>query len=497
MSKRRTYRIKKSVFAGSPIAKVSWRDWAFQLVLLGELAVREDGVELARRLRDSIAEVTGSHFDGTMSNWRQIHDSHRDRLAAVRAAVPEFFDGCNWAIFSLFSLGIPDENGAMAEPSSEQTQRILSILRAMSSPRSVLSTRVKALSLLLTNGDDFLVRVRKLFRAPDTSTASAIRARWLGLRALSPEVDSGFIVAMLDFGAELPCVGTVYVSPNRRPWPMEGLREIHEALDGLYVSFLASLGAPLNADMSDVMAGSMLRVKHLVSRILEASSEDDGLLAEIVLRSLSDSAIQLTWLLVKDTPGYFTQFKERSLATEREALEGVRAELVKDGMLAEQAWDIIKSEYAGLSSRTGHWPELLDVVYGPWSNMSTSAMARDINDSMLLVTFQRESDAAHGSWRSIEKYQLTECENPLHVPHYMPASEERRSAGIVPVLGALLIQSNLLLNATHKVGASATIVECATDEHEKLLKWIATHQTKLGLFEWETIPEEDRGTNGG
>jgi|GEM_PF-4778776 len=493
MGHGRKYRTKKSKLGH--IGPVSWRDWAIELVLLGELAVRDDGVEVAERLKHSTLKATGLSFDGLMSSWRHIYEADHDRLQSVRAEVPEFFEGCNWAILSLFGLTTPDKQGQIFPPTPAQTKRVLEIMADTWSPQSRLSTRVKALNLLLENGDDS-TSAKEFFRTNDPLLASRIRSRWLAVRTLGKQPDADFIVAMLQFGAETPCIGEPYVSPQRRPWPMPVLEEIHNALDALYSSFIDGLGAPLLGDTNDVLVGSLLRIKVLVKRVLTASSEDDGLLAEIVLRSLADTAIQINWLLQRDDLELYERFKSRSYALERDAIESLQAKLVSTGLSKEQAWGVIREDYSGLSSRLGYWPEILDVVYGPWSDTSTSAMTREVGSDFLLVTFQRTSDAAHGSWRSLEKFQLSKCLNPLHVPHHVAATEERRSAGITPVVAALLIQSSTMINVLQKTDTNSSVLSQVEEQHIKLLEWIREHQSDIGVFEWEKIPCDDDPSPG-
>lgn len=89
--KRRKFKVKKSVFTGLTIGETSWHDWRTELLLLAELAAREDGVDRAIRLFDSIENHTDSRFDGSMSSWREISEAAPTGLMIVRSENPDPF----------------------------------------------------------------------------------------------------------------------------------------------------------------------------------------------------------------------------------------------------------------------------------------------------------------------------------------------------------------------------------------------------------------------
>jgi hypothetical protein len=157
-------------------------------------------------------------------------------------------------------------------------------------------------------------------------------------------------------------------------------------------------------------------------------------------------------------------------------------------MSKEEAWALVRSDYAAVTEKLGRWPELLDVVYGPWAQQSTSSMAREI-DPLLETFFQRASDSAHGSWRSIEKFHLSRCANPLHPAHYVPPSGPRRSAGIIPCISALLQCVDLLLAIYAYAGISGRGVDQMQATRADLRTWITNHQSQVGIFDWEDVAE--------
>jgi hypothetical protein len=460
------------------------------LILLAPLAARRDCLYLTRRLHNSLLHHVSEHFDGTISQWRAIFDRHHDALVAVRAENPEFFNDGNWAIFSVFNMTVPNEPGEVTAPTQADMIHFFETLRTLESGTSLLSNRIKALWLAL----DALRRrgsvphdVAVVFTGKPRYSGM-VQCRWLAMQQFRNEVSLGFHIALLDIGAELlPCVASPYVPPKRAPWPMKGLTEIAERLDALYDDFFARATVPVVGDQHDVIVGTLSRIRYLGQRILDAAKKDDGLLQEILLRSLADSAIQLLWLILRNDDELYTKFKSHSFAAERDALADIQEQLRKAGFSDDEIRAQAGAQYADLMKRAGILPEVFDRIYGPWSELSTAAMAREIGDTLLLSVFQRASDATHGSWRSLEKYQLSRCENPLHVPHHRLAEEESRSCGIVSILAALLFMLSTLLAAIDAFIPELKDAAVALDID--LRSWMRNNQSSFGVFNWEDVVE--------
>jgi hypothetical protein len=495
VSKRRKWPRKKSIFADVPIAPTSWYEWRIELLLLAELAARKDGVDQAMNLFDWIEKRTGRQFDGSMSSWREISDATPTELVNVRAENPAFFFGLTNALLSMFNLTVPLPDGAVPDCTQTEMNR-LALTEHMNDGGSPLSTRVKALHSLLFaksrgNAEEISEmerEARAVFERSDPAAPSSVRARWLAMRPMSRGVNLDYVAEFTELCLEMPCAEVAHIPPKRRPWPMKGLTEIADRVRVAFQGLLEDLRPTIPVDQSDVIVGTLVRIGDLFDRVLSASGDDDGFAAELYERSLTDSVIQLRWLLQRNDDSNFTKFKEHSLAQERDALEQVVGELEKTGMSKEEAWSLVRRDYAELTKRLGKWPELLDVIYGPWSEQSTSSMAREI-DPFLEKIFQRASDASHGSWRSIEKYHLSRCSNPLHPAHYVPPSNTRRSAGIVPCITALMECIDLLLAVYEYIGESgepATEIEIARTD---LRTWIKAHQSSFGTFDWENVEE--------
>jgi hypothetical protein len=81
---------------------------------------------------------------------------------------------------------------------------------------------------------------------------------------------------------------------------MKGLTELADRVKAAFVALLENPHPTIPVDQGDVITGNVSRIADLFDRVLSASAADDGLAAEIFLRSLTDSVIQLRWLLSKN-----------------------------------------------------------------------------------------------------------------------------------------------------------------------------------------------------
>lgn len=203
------------------------------------------------------------------------------------------------------------------------------------SGRSRLSTRMKALHLLLSaksrsaneESAEAESDARAVFATNEPNMAGSVRARWLALRAMSRGINLDYVSEFTEVCIEVPCGEIVYAPPKRRPWPMKDLTDIADRVRLSLQKLLEDPRPTIPVAQGDVIFGSLVRISDLFDRVLAASADDDGLAAEIFLRSLTDSIIQLRWLLLRNDVANFTKFKEHSLAQERDALERVVDEL--------------------------------------------------------------------------------------------------------------------------------------------------------------------------
>ena len=334
MAKKRKWSRNRSVLADIPIGETSWYEWRIELLLLAELAARKDGVDQAMNLFDSIEKRTGRQFDGSMSSWREISNATPTELVNVRAENPAFFFGLTNALLSMFNLTVPLPDGAVPDCTQTEMNRLALIEHMNEGVSSPLSTRVKALHSLLfakSRGNaeeigEMELEARAVFERFDGAGAeqrscalarNAADESWRQsrlCRRVYRIVSRNAVRRDCLHPAEKETVADEGLDGNRRPRP-RGVPGVLEPRPTIPV------------DQSDVIVGTLVRIGDLFDRVLSASGDDDGLPAELYERSLTDSVIQLRWLLQRNDDSNFTKFKEHSLAQERDALEQVVGEL--------------------------------------------------------------------------------------------------------------------------------------------------------------------------
>ncbi len=207
-----------------------------------------------------------------------------------------------------------------------------------------------------------------------------------------------------------------------------------------------------------------------------------------MIRCLANTAVQMKWLLQKNDSSMYQQFQERSQGAEKGLLDDLRERMLKSSIKPESAEQLVGAEYADLFDRAGRWPELFDVVYGPWSDISTTKMFKELPDTeesfLAFSTWVRASDSVYGAWRSVEKYQLSECENALHVGHHHAIQGGPVTGGITHVLSSMLIPIDALNAYADRYPQLDGLAEAVERQRVALHQWIVSHQQKDGSFIW-------------
>lgn len=501
--RKRKYRIKKSILADAPIREINWRDWAPEFILLLPLLDLDDPIAGFQRLRDSVQRYSGKSFEGTVTSWQRVCSSDANAIAMIREENPQFFGGSNASLFAIFDFPTPtltDSTSKVAATKKDVANLIVAYKR-LDGPRTIDSTRAKALALWARSTDDLeLQDVCAAVARSDMESASSVRARWnawLTMAKAEPNVE--WAAKILSWGMrETPCIVAPYEPPERPPWPITLLEPVAAATDTIYAKVIAVSNEPVADRVTgEVLSGLLARIRFLAFRIREYSAREEGLIVEILLRCLADTAVQVKWLLFKNDAQLYEQFQSRSHASEKGLLDDLRERMRAAGISSEAAEAQFKSEYANLYNRAGRWPELLDVVYGPWSDLSTSGMFKEISetdDGVTFTTWTRASDAVHGSWRSIEKYHMDECQNPFHIGHHVAGDTTSITAGVTPVISSIMIPLDVIYAYSERYPQLSGLGESVERQRIALVDWIRSHQRAVGSFDWHGTGE-DQGTS--
>src|SRR5947209_3478196 len=499
--KKRKTRVKKSILADLNTREINWRDWGPQFVALLPLLDSKTVAADFARLRESVQKYTGRAFDGTVASWREVSAVDATSIAMVRHENPQFFAGSNTALFKLVGFATPtvDDPAHIETLTPKDVAGLVLAYKRLEGPRTVDSTKVKALWLIALTEDDDLSATCEAYLGGDSTLGGYVRASWSGqiaVRDLQPNVD--WAAEFISWGLEnTPCVVSPYEPPERPPWPVEPLEPIAETLDVIIENVLnVSNGPAADRAVADTLTGLVARLRDLSRLVRHQAARNDGMAAEIVLGCSADTAVQMKCLLFRDDRAMYEQFQERSQGSEKGLLDDLRERLVLSGAKPEFADKLVDAEYADLFSRAGRWPELFDVVYGPWSDISTTKMFKELPDTdesfLAFATWIRSSDTVHGAWRSIEKYQLTKCANPFHVGHHHAIAGGPVGGGITHVLSSMLIPIDALGGYADRYPQLDGLAEAVERQRIALHQWVASHQRNDGSFRWhDSSADED------
>jgi hypothetical protein len=492
MSKARKYKKIESRLAGHPIREINWRDNMLELLFLGALAQQEgpSALEVFQSLRLSAEKLSGKPFDGSVRAWNEVAGIVGDAVSRLVKSAPAFFSGATLAMFRRLPLEGREQVLATTEevdPGIESDFFLIAgLLRQMWDGHGPLGTKAKALHLWALLGPDesdspngrIRDEIKRLLDGSIPNGETTIRASWLGFMEMSDFAPSAeFAIKFWEFGFTTPCLSSSDERPSKRPWPVEGLVPINSEINALIAAVLARCGPAFDSFVRDVLVGLLGRLRSLLSLVLSSCERGEGEAAEIFLRCLADTNITIRWMLMQDDLTVFLKYKQHSSEKEKHAIDTLRSVVGEDA--SEEVKRSVDREYSKLHRTSGRWPELMDVTLGPWNDVSIGKMAKDLggdDERKYTLVFGRASDAVHGSWRSLTRFHLEECLNPLHNGHYLPTDGAARSAGVAPAVVALMLTFEALLSILEKVLPPEAEERAGTERaFRELLKWSDQH----------------------
>ncbi len=491
-NKRSPKRIK-SKLSSLPIQEVGWRDYLPELLLLGDLGERLEGLnalEIFGDLRAAILNATGYHFDGSVRSWNEFASAVNAPVAAVVSLVSSSFLGTNAALFRRFPLSRSDQVLATINEQDPGKDRdwvaIMRLVGHMWDHQGRAATRAKALHLwaILSKGeysasswDKTRSEIKCYLQEPIPENVQSIRAVWL-MRVPEELIPSQeWAIEFWSRGLSIPCIPAPYHKPTQPPWPSDSrLVSIESDLDTLIGDVLSGFRVSLDYPVYEVLGGLLARIRSLTSFILDASARDEGEAAEIFLRCLADTNITVRWLLKQKDRTIYLRFQRHSYEHEKHAVDTLQ-EAIREDNLPEEWIEGIHQEYDKVHETAGRWPELMDVTLGPWNDISIAKMARELGTDAArgyTIVFGRASDAVHGTWRNLRRFHLDRCLNPLHQGHHLPNLGGSRSAGLTPVVGALMLTSEAVVAILESIAPTeATERKRANEIYNRLKAWVA------------------------
>ena len=198
-----------------------------------------------------------------------------------------------------------------------------------------------------------------------------------------------------------------------------------------------------DTDRDEVLFGLLGRQNRLFKLLVTNPSLWTADLGTMLHRVMVDALITFKWLMKKNDPSLFYQFKQYSLGKQKLLHLHVQ-DLTSEGreeleQFAEELADEVNEEI---------WEELLSVdLGGNFANMDMRKMAYEVDlQEIYRLVYSPASSELHGEWTSLKKFNLVRCANPLHRFHRLPQldSENYLSPQVVIRAGSILIDTFLV-----------------------------------------------------
>ena len=144
----------------------------------------------------------------------------------------------------------------------------------------------------------------------------------------------------------------------------------------------------------------------------------------ILLRTIAECLITLTFLRVKDNSSLWTKF--RNYGTGQTGLAFLKTagfDEVPDYL------DLAKLE---MMANEDAWLEYQDIEFGAWAKQNLRAMSQEVGvKDVYDMYYDGPSGFVHGTWGSIRDAAFTTCLNPLHRFHRVPRPLEAMPSVLV------------------------------------------------------------------
>ena len=183
----------------------------------------------------------------------------------------------------------------------------------------------------------------------------------------------------------------------------------------------AWIGDTSTTEVHEVVGALLARQTTLATQFAGAPSTWNGHMAPLVIRSMVDAHISLLWIFQKPDERA-NKFIAYGLGQEKLALEHLKVAVKERGEGPDKDPGV-KAHEAWINSQ--RFTFLTEVNVGSWSGSDTRKMA---DEAGCLELYRRSylpySFATHNMWNHVSKYNLRQCDNPLHRYHRVPSSPQ-------------------------------------------------------------------------
>jgi hypothetical protein len=174
-------------------------------------------------------------------------------------------------------------------------------------------------------------------------------------------------------------------------------------------------------EIHEVIGALLARQVTLAGQIATCPSTWNGHIAPIILRAMADVYISLAWVL-KDPLGRSRKFILYGLGQAKLQLEHRKAQIGEREKTPQEKM-LIEASEAWINSQ--RFTFLTEVTIGSWSGIPTRQMADEADClDFYNYVYTPFSACAHSMWHHVARYNLKQCENPLHQYHHVPDDPE-------------------------------------------------------------------------
>ncbi len=439
--------------SGIPMWPYEWKTKLPEMLLIAGLLEKQNVIEVVSvfdRLKNLVTEKTKNAnelgFVGGVSEVaklvKKVRETKRDEIQAI---LRQIFCGANLSLLKVYEIPekkiISDLLGNLGEATQVDYINVMRATGAALHGDFGRATRAKLVQLMLwdPDGSKFHTDIYKLGgllekKSDDIlkeAACSNIRATWACTQGSEDEDITPWVKTFWQFGLDkTPCLCKNPKKGRDKIRLSSELKSIIRKIDRLWKTIVALNPKHNHLFVSDVAMGLTCRIWRFMHHIVEASGTGNGEIAEMAARCQWDSVITFEWLIERNDPRLFLQYRNYSAGKSKATLERLRKETETYGgkELKERVEPTLIEE---IEEGIGIWEQLVNEERGGWAKEGTYEMAKDL--SMLHeyeIYFRRLSDIVHGTWRSLERYHMRQCQNPLHAGHYVPWTGATHDAGV-------------------------------------------------------------------
>jgi len=372
-----------------PMRPYEWKSKLPELLLIVGLLEEQnvkDVVVVFRRLKNFIPEKSGKEktlgFGGAVSELAKLVErACETKRNEILPILRHIFCGPNLSLLKIFEVPgkkiVSELLGHFGEVKKEDYMQVMQTTGAALHGGSGRATRAKLVQLMLwdPDGKKFHINTDELGglleeKGDDIlkeNACSDIRATWVSTQGCEDEEITPWVKKFWQFGLDnTPCFCE---NPKKGRDRIRLSRELKSTIKKIDRFWNAIVAVNLKHDflfVSDVAMGLTCRIWRFMHHIVEASGAGNGEIAEMTARCQWDSIVTLEWLIKRDDPKLFLQYRMYSAGKSKATLERLRTETETYGgeeLKARVEPTLIREIQEG----SGIWEQLVNEERGGWA----------------------------------------------------------------------------------------------------------------------------------